>query len=124
TGGGKSPASALTLTRTDIEIDGYTLHVGKYVGAATSLELRWDSTESTQDFTFSGCISYPICQPLGGRRISETTADEASVRVFHVGHIGRLAYSVSGRVESRRTDRRTRFLGATQPVPSLISPRD
>lgn len=115
-GGGPPPS---TLTRTDVDVDGYGLHVGKYLSASTSLEIGWDSTESTIESIFSGCISYPICQPLGGTHISEITAEEASVRVFHVGDVGRLSYSVSGRAASRRTDRRILLL---DPVQDFVLP--
>ncbi len=114
-----------TLTQTDIDVDGYSLHAGKYIGGSTSLELGWDSTESKSKSALLGCLPYSICGPLGGPSvISETETKEASFRIFHVGEIARLAYSVSGRAASSRTHRNLQVVGPAPPSgyrpPSLL----
>lgn len=83
-----------------IDIEGYSVGFGKYLGAATTIGLAWDSTERETQFSDSVC-AFPICLPVGKQAL---TVEEASLRAMHVGTVGGLTWSVAANVASRRAD--------------------
>lgn len=97
--GDGDPPSSPVLER-DMEIEGYSVHFGRYLSPSTSLEMTWRSTESRSEVVSFTCTA-PFCLRPSGHEI---TAEEAAIRVMHVGTIGALDYSVSGAATSHRTD--------------------
>lgn len=118
--GDSDPPSSPILER-DTEIEGYSVHFGRYIGTSTSLEMTWSSTESTTEVVSFTCVA-PFCLRPSGHEI---TGDEAALRVIHVGTIGTLDYSVSGAATSHRTDVRllpAEILGADDDVDGPAAP--
>jgi len=97
------PQSAAVTT--DVDLDAYGVRFGKYVAASSTVEIGWDVTTTTTKQTLSGpiaCYPFPLCGLVPSEM--EVESGIASVAARHVGDIGRMAYSVSGRVTSSRAD--------------------
>jgi hypothetical protein len=113
------------LSSENVEVDGYSLLLGKYFGRATTLEVTWNSTRSVTDIeTFVCTRSTPLfCPPVLG---FETKTNRTSLAAFHVGGAGRLKYSLGARLASSRTDVRVESPPLQQPLlpPAITAPRD
>jgi hypothetical protein len=98
-GGDTELLSGLAAPPTLGEIEGYGIAVGKYLAAATSLELGLRTNDITTSFGTSTICSFLSC-------ILETTlkTDEAALSTLHVGSAGALTYSISGAIVARESE--------------------
>jgi hypothetical protein len=112
-GGDTELLSGLAGPPTLGEIDGYGIVAGKYLAAATSLELGLRTNDITSSFGASAICSFVQCI-LG----STLTTDEAALSTLHVGSAGALGYSISGAIVARESE----IAYDTAPPPVPVSP--
>jgi hypothetical protein len=89
------PPQAMTVIAEDSK--DYGLVVGKYLGAATSLELELGTSKDRSERSTIVCVGTVGCltfTPL----ILQRTTDTAALDVLHVRQFRKLTYSLSGRV--------------------------
>ncbi len=99
TGGGVETAEVEQPSFTpppDTDVRSYRVFGGKYLGAATSVDLSLRSSTTTTDYPDS-----PICSFLSCIARTEIGTDEVAVQALHVGDVGAVQYSVSGSISSR-----------------------
>jgi hypothetical protein len=91
------------LLDTAADSDSYGVLLGKYLGAATTLELRAERTEDRSEGPALFCIVGQLCG-VGGRTTTETRTDDVSLAAMHVRTFRRLTYALSGRVAQASGD--------------------
>jgi hypothetical protein len=95
------------FTPIDGDIEGYGLVVGKYLGADTTLELAFDSSDVRTDLNPSCTVAPCSVQAI------ETQSDAWSIAAQHVWRGGPVAYSLWGRFA--RTEASVAFETALPP---------
>jgi hypothetical protein len=115
---GDPPAS--TCFERDRELRGASVHAGKYLGRATSIELSAATTEMTEEIVLLCPLFSPFSSPvLFG---PDLQSNEATLSVLHVGALGGLTYAITGEASSSRAD--LSFVPASYgpPTPTSLPP--
>jgi hypothetical protein len=81
----------------DSDSSGYGVIVGKYLGAATTLEAAYERSKVSGESEFTVCSLTMLCQSLG-TQTQEERREHASVRFLHVRTARSLTYSLLARI--------------------------
>jgi hypothetical protein len=77
--------------------DGYGVLAGKYLGAATTLELRLERSEQSSEGPSFFCVVNAFCA-VGGQVTTERETDDVRIDALHVRRFRNLTYALSGSV--------------------------
>jgi hypothetical protein len=100
--------------------DGYGVLAGKYLGAATTLELRLERSEQSTEGPSFFCVVNLFCG-VGGETTAERETDDVRIDALHVRRFRNLTYALSGSVAEASAELvvHTSAFDFSLPFPSL-----
>ena len=113
--------SSPLLSVADVDASSYGLLAGKYLGAATTLEVTLDSSDSRSESEFVICITQQGCVNAG-TSTSEERRDRASINLLHVRRFRSMTYSLSARIAATSGDVTVHTPAVTLPGFPAVSP--